>query len=458
MDSLVEDIMKNFDREMALYVAKNPVNLFSKYLQTKGVTGHKLMHTEDDSDVVGTKSGGFIGGHGIVKYHINNTVYVGEMNRNLREGFGYRNYSQSDLIYAGEYKNNYKCGKGKLWSPSKNRWVFDGRWDRDLKNGYGEMWRETATYKGNWVDDRMEGIGKMEWVDGQRYEGEYLNDLRHGKGTMTFVNGDNYTGQWRNGKAHGSGFYQWRSGEIYEGQWHDGVMDGDGRINYNIPVIGVGSMRMGQVTDLDFGVQDKDQWQSNVSRSMQSIKVMQSNIVPDSARRGNNEYNQLIGTEQTRNNAFENMGGINVVSMEPIPYKSQNQFTVQRDEFAVNTHNNGNQFVSTFGETKNRQVMAENMNSIGQRGRDEVIVRNERLDENVNRMNQQVVYSTENKYGQFTGTGNNAQKVLISDISDGKNVVVNQTSESHTTVPRIFQRSVNFVSGNNENQSGYYNR
>ena len=37
-------------------------------------------------------------------------------------------------------------------------------------------------YDGDWENDKMEGIGKMELRDGAIYEGEFSLSQRHGKG------------------------------------------------------------------------------------------------------------------------------------------------------------------------------------------------------------------------------------------------------------------------------------
>ncbi len=36
--------------------------------------------------------------------------------------------------------------------------------------------------KGDWKNDKQDGVGKEKWMDGARYEGEYKNGERNGKG------------------------------------------------------------------------------------------------------------------------------------------------------------------------------------------------------------------------------------------------------------------------------------
>ena len=283
MDPLTEQIIRNFDRELELYQKKSPNGLIDQYFSLKGLEGHKLMRTEDNSIVVGTLVGRYITGFCLVKY-FNNTYYVGGILESLRSGSGSRSYLNSDLIYVGEYIKNLKCGKGKLWSTNKKRWVFEGNWEKDMKNGYGEMWRESAVYKGNWVNDRMDGIGRMDWIDGQKYEGSYFDDARNGEGSMEYVNGDKFIGTFKNGKPNGNGFYEWANGEIYQGNWFDGVMDGNGQIEYQIPVCGRGSLRMGSLHELDFGLQTHKEMEANLMKSSQFIKSYRTSMTGDSSR------------------------------------------------------------------------------------------------------------------------------------------------------------------------------
>ena len=38
------------------------------------------------------------------------------------------------------------------------------------KNGYGEYaWADGSTYKGKWVDNKIEGYGVYSWPDGRCY-------------------------------------------------------------------------------------------------------------------------------------------------------------------------------------------------------------------------------------------------------------------------------------------------
>lgn len=253
MDNLAYQIMSNFAAENEKYLKKMPCK-FDEYFNSKGVSKYKPLNMKDQSIVYGNKVGNYIEGPVIVRY-INNTCYVGAMEKSQRHGFGYRSYADPNLYYAGEYKNDLKCGKGKLWNLKKQKWVFDGLWANDKKNGYGVLLRDEGVYEGNWVDDRMEGRGHMKWNNGDEYEGDFKQDLRHGIGIMKFGNGDVFRGPFRNGYMHGVGNYIWKNGEKYDGGFTDGVMDGHGRIEYTpINCVGQGNLSSGSNRNLAYGL------------------------------------------------------------------------------------------------------------------------------------------------------------------------------------------------------------
>lgn len=284
MDQEILDVLENFDAELALYKKGDKNGLFHRFFARKNVADHRILPTNDGSTVVGPR-GDFVPSHTYLVKYPHNGFFVGPLNGQFRHGFGYRLYVDSDVVYAGEYNNNLKSGKGRLWSRKDKRWVFEGSWANDMKNGYGEMWKNGVTYKGNWLDDKLDGIGRMDWPSGQSYEGSFAKDFRNGEGTMVFPNGDQYVGSWRNGRPHGKGLYQWTSGEVYQGTWHDGVMDGSGEIDYGIPVKGLGSVRMGSVQELNYQLQRPDDWNADVMKSSQFIRSYRESIIPESVKR-----------------------------------------------------------------------------------------------------------------------------------------------------------------------------
>ena len=232
MDPRIRELMDNFDAEYKKWKAKQP-NRFDEYFQANGVAKFKQLDMIDDAIVIGNKSGSTIEGKAIIRYH-NGSCYVGDMKASKRHGFGYRSYGTDRTVYYfGEYQDDVKSGRGRLWNQKKNKATFDGMWARDKKNGEGWLERDEGVYRGMFVEDHLQGKGKMVWTNGDEYEGDFFKDYRNGVGIMKYKNGDVYRGEFKNGKIHGQGTYTWRNGEVYQGNFTDGNMDGQGRINYS---------------------------------------------------------------------------------------------------------------------------------------------------------------------------------------------------------------------------------
>ena len=91
--------------------------------------------------------------------------------------------------------------------------------------GYGK-------YIGELNDDKIDGKGKMIYIDGTIYEGEFQEGKHEGEGKEIYNNGDKYKGNFKKGKREGKGIYYYYSGkwmgDIYEGEWKDDKRDGIG--------------------------------------------------------------------------------------------------------------------------------------------------------------------------------------------------------------------------------------
>ena len=62
-----------------------------------------------------------------------------------------------------------------------------------------------ATYSGDLQYGKACGKGVEKWSTGIEFKGEFLNNKRHGKGRMLQRDGTVYDGQWVNGVAEGYG-------------------------------------------------------------------------------------------------------------------------------------------------------------------------------------------------------------------------------------------------------------
>lgn len=64
-------------------------------------------------------------------------------------------------------------------------------------------YEDNGSYDGDWVMDKMNGIGLRIYPSGARYVGQWKNGIRDGIGTMVWTNGNFYRGEWKCGSMHG---------------------------------------------------------------------------------------------------------------------------------------------------------------------------------------------------------------------------------------------------------------
>lgn len=87
-------------------------------------------------------------------------------------------------------------------------------------NGLGKVeWRNGNRYEGPVKNSQLTGSGKFAWSNGDRYEGEMTSAEPNGQGTYYYKSGDRYSGAWKNGQKHGQGRYTFADGSYWEGQY-----------------------------------------------------------------------------------------------------------------------------------------------------------------------------------------------------------------------------------------------
>lgn len=67
-------------------------------------------------------------------------------------------------------------------------------------------------------------------ADGGRYRGDLVNGRLQGEGRIDYPNGSWYAGQFENGLRHGRGEWHASNGDIYKGQFEHGMFQGQGRL------------------------------------------------------------------------------------------------------------------------------------------------------------------------------------------------------------------------------------
>jgi len=111
--------------------------------------------------------------------------------------------------------------------------TYLGQWRGNTRHGVGMMrWPDGAVYKGQWRDNRADGKGQLQHSSGDVYCGEWRGNLIHGVGVYCHRNANKevtyYKGEWRNDMQHGHGVETWAQHCEYEGEFKAGCKDGFG--------------------------------------------------------------------------------------------------------------------------------------------------------------------------------------------------------------------------------------
>lgn len=125
--------------------------------------------------------------------------------------------------YTGESLDGLRHGQGTQVSVEG---TYTGQWKNDKKNGHGTAnYVDGSSYSGEWKDNKYHGKGRMVFADGTVYEGEWEDNKESGLGTKTYPDGSVYRGQWKNGLRHGQGKLTRADGTIISGNWTNGESD-----------------------------------------------------------------------------------------------------------------------------------------------------------------------------------------------------------------------------------------
>lgn len=123
-------------------------------------------------------------------------------------------------------------GKGR-WTSTDQKTYYEGFYVNGKKEGVGKMqYANGDCYSGRWFQSARHERGKYTWKDGSYYAGEWKENKRDGTGVMCYSNGDKYDGEWKNDSFSGQGVYEWPDGRKYEGKFEKGLFHGHGKMIY----------------------------------------------------------------------------------------------------------------------------------------------------------------------------------------------------------------------------------
>lgn len=152
------------------------------------------------------------------------TVYIGSVYDGKPSGNG-RLYVRPDTYYTGYFLDGCKHGHGRQVGP--NGLIYDGKWQKDLWDGYGTLQTPEFHYVGLFKNNKYHGSGVYSVGTDITYDGQWSHGQKHGHGTLNNVQGI-YVGQFYFNLKHGTGTQQEPDGSVYDGSWRSGYKNGHG--------------------------------------------------------------------------------------------------------------------------------------------------------------------------------------------------------------------------------------
>ena len=162
---------------------------------------------------------------------VKGTIYEGEFNNGMANGYGILTLPDRREHYIGDWKNHKMHGQGEYTWANGSKYI--GEWKNGKMNGYGNLsfeegsleidnstiYRSGEKYIGNWKDNKMHGQGTFIWDNRSKYTGNFKNNKIEGKGKKYFIDGRVYEGFFQNGYYEGLGLLIWPDGLRIEGKW-----------------------------------------------------------------------------------------------------------------------------------------------------------------------------------------------------------------------------------------------
>jgi hypothetical protein len=168
------------------------------------------------------------------------TTKTGCLVGNCENGTGKFRFKDNN-VYEGQWKNGKQEGKGKTTLVSGA--IYQGDFKAGKMHGKGRFTLNTGDYlEGDFFDDRFEGQGVFIFKNGikmggtyvnnsikngyqikqdsTRYDGDFIANKKDGKGVMQYKDGTVYSGDWKKDQREGKGEIKDKNGTIiYSGDW-----------------------------------------------------------------------------------------------------------------------------------------------------------------------------------------------------------------------------------------------
>ena len=125
----------------------------------------------------------------------------------------------ADATYYGETLDTKMNGLGILNYDDGTR--YEGYFLNGNRNGIGIFYGKNSIFQGEYKKDERNGFGIEENPDVGKYEGDWLNNGINGTGILTYNDGRIYIGQFEKAQRSGFGKMMWTDGDYCIGQFKD---------------------------------------------------------------------------------------------------------------------------------------------------------------------------------------------------------------------------------------------
>lgn len=170
-----------------------------------------------------------------------NSVYVGQMRGDVREGRGMAIFADGN-IYEGYFEADRTSIRGRLLFDNGD--LFVGEIKDMCMNGQGVYFNNThkSKYTGMFTNDTPHGQGREEWEDGTRYEGFFQFGSKEGRGVFRTKEGSIYEGEFKGGRFEGEGTLTTMTKTKYKGSWVAAELQSPAEILYEDGKVYVGEV------------------------------------------------------------------------------------------------------------------------------------------------------------------------------------------------------------------------
>jgi len=143
-------------------------------------------------------------------------------------------------VYIGDFAGDSRTGTGKIIY--KNKDYYKGSFLLNKREGKGFLRTDQIEYKGEFVNDKIHGLGEMFFGEGKNliYNGNFKEGIKHGKGELTTPDNKKIKTTWKEGKKNGR--FVLKSPDSYaEGVFENDELKGDITTKFNNGDIYVGN-------------------------------------------------------------------------------------------------------------------------------------------------------------------------------------------------------------------------